>query len=195
MDALFGMMNSAFIDKENQEYEKVVKALTGVETLGPMTGKNLIRLKRHTDFGVEYEIPLNWELYDREEHKSVMYVDNAYDGPRQFMAAALRIRRLRGDYRGYENLDQLRKLALYVAKKTTAFDFKYIDDIHIGTRKGVKISGEDFSDPKELYDVDMYFFYKSKTEVMLFFCITSQRTRHFYGRIFNKILSSIRYIR
>ena len=90
LDALFGMMNSAFIDKENQEYEKVVKALTGVETLGPMTGKNLIRLKRHTDFGVEYEIPLNWELYDREEHKSVMYVDNAYDGPRQFMAKVAR---------------------------------------------------------------------------------------------------------
>ena len=195
LDALFGMMNSAFLDKEHQEYEKVSKALEGVDSIGKMPGRNILRLKRYTDFGVEYEIPMNWELAEREEHKSVMYVDNVYEGTKEFTAAALRIRRLRGDYRGYENLDQLRKLALYVAKKTTAFDFKYIDDIHIGTRKGVKISGEDFSDPKELYDVDMYFFYKSKTEVMLFFCITSQRARHFYGRIFNKILSSIRYIR
>lgn len=196
LDALFGMMNSAFVDKENQEYEKVVKALEGVETVGQMNKRSILRLKRHRNFGVEYEIPLGWHLFDRQEHKSVMYVDYAYDGPRQFMAAALRIRRLRGDYRGYENLDQLRKLALYVSKKTTAFDFKYIEEVLIGRRKGIKISGVDSSsDPNDIYDVDMYFFYKSKTEVMLFFCITSQRTRAYYKRIFNKILSSIRYIR
>lgn len=195
LDALFGMMNSAFLDKEHQEYEKVSKALEGVDSIEKMPGRNILRLKRYTDFGVEYEIPMNWELAEREEHKSVMYVDNVYEGTKEFTAAALRIRRLRGDYRGYENLDQLRKLALYVAKKSKTMDFKYLDEILIGRRKGIKVSCEDYSDPNDFYDIDMYFFYKSKTEIMIFFCITAQRTRSYYGKIFNKILSSIRYLR
>lgn len=195
MDALFGMMSQALLDKEQEENKKVLDALDHIDLYGQLAQARSLRSRTHTDFGVEYDIPFNWTRLHDKEPDSVMYYAKGSDARHSFMPAAIRITRRRGDYRGYENLDRLERLATYAAKTSGVYDFKHLEDVTVGGRKGVKAVCEDNSSPGESYDTDIYFFYKSKTEVMVFFCITARQSRPYYRRVFNKILSSIRYIR
>ncbi len=195
MDALFGMMKSAFLDKEQQENEKVLEALKEFGSYDQAVETRTVRVGTHTDFGVEYDIPLSWSKLKYKEPDSVMYYAKGSDGRRQYMPAAIRITRRRGDYRGYENLDRLERLASYAAQNSGVYDFKYLKEVKIGNRKGIKAVCALNQNGGGSYDTDIYFFYKSKTEVMVFFCITAQESRSYYQRVFHRILSSIRYLR
>ena len=195
MDALFGMMNSTFQEKEAQENKSVLDALSDFKGYDQMAVTRIGRSRTHMDFGVEYDIPLNWDKIKDDEPNCVMYYAKGFDGKQGFMPAAFRMIRRRGDYRGYENVDRLERLALFASKESGIYDLKYITEVNIAGRKGVKAACIDHNNNGKVYDTDIYFFYKSKTEVLLVFCITAQEVRSYYKRVFNKILSSIRYIR
>lgn len=195
METLFGMMNSVVRDKENEENQRIIEALSGIHTYTDVVNVMNLRLRTHVNFGIEYDVPQSWCRFDSKEPDCVMYFAKGFKNGRAVMPAAFRISRKRGDYRGYENLDRLERLALYTAKTPSCYSFKYLKEVNINGRKGIKAVCTDNKSIGGPYDTDIYFFYKSKTEVVIAFCITAEDSRAYYNRVFYEILSSIRYIR
>lgn len=194
IDALYRMVASAVQNKTQQEERTLLSALQNIDHYGEMAAARLSKKRLHTDFGVEYEMPENWKRLKNRHPDSVMfYADCDMEEEQEHIPAAFRIVRKRGDYRGYENLDKLERLAVAASKAPESYEFKYIRDVRVHGRKGVKAVCIDHHSEGQDYDAEIYLFYKSKTEVMMFFCISSATARPYYIRVFREILRSIRY--
>jgi hypothetical protein len=176
-------------DRENED--RIANALSGTFIISPGISPARHRTRTCLDFGVETEIPAAWVRADNTRADEVMYYRSSPPGR---ISAALKMTRRRGDYRGYENMDQLERLVASTVRQTGEYALHYIDDVNVGGRHGVRAVCSDSVSVGGPYDVEIYAFYKSKTEVMLFYCITGEKHRAYYRPVFERILQSIHYL-
>jgi len=187
---LYNMVGNAIRDKNNQRNEKLLEALKDIREYEDIRASRVENVSFCHDFGIGYMLPERWTFFTSKEYNSKTYY--AYnEGLKNRVPAAVEIVRRRGNYRGYENADRLERLAMSIVSDKEKYDFKYIKEVNISGRICMKAVCMDKKYLGKEYNREIYIFYKSKTEVIIFNFLSDDENYGYYKPIFDKILKSI----
>ena len=109
----------------------------------------------------------------------------------------MNVTRFRADFRGYENCDKMEHFASAMMRDVSNLSCEFIDTVKIRKRDMVRAVcvQEDVKQGHGAYRVRFYYYYKSKTEILVLKLSYPQENEHLYIKMVRETLESLHRVR